>query len=430
MKRHLFLFLLAAAFPAIAGAATLERAVVLVRHGVRSPTATAERLKAETGYDWPVWGVAPGEMTAHGAEALSTMGAFLAGRYQELGILPHAGCGSRGGVAVWADNADNRTRQSGQVLAGQLAPGCGLYANWQTAPGHDPVFDAVGSGAEPVDQGRTMAALDAALAAPLPGPVSRALALLQGHFDPGGCSAGGATCLMGPNRAKWKNAMPSVSGGLPKAATATENLLLVYEEGFPPGQIAHAQSEADARDLLTQVLPVHVYETLMTRRQPDVARARGAVLAQLVIEGLVKPGPSVLVLAGHDSNLDALSSIFSLDWQFPDQPDPTAPDTALAFELWRQADGQQELRTFLFYQTPDQVRHRLTLQNGGRPHVMEVRSVACGGVPGTCPLSGIERSVEGKLSRGEEDRDLADRAYRLIGEFRNKSTDRSSPGPN
>lgn len=47
----------------------------------------------------------------------------------------------------------------------------------------------------------------------------------------------------------------------------------------------------------------------------------------------------LFVLAGHDTNLDALATLYGLDWSFADQPDPTAPNTTLAFELWRTAHG-------------------------------------------------------------------------------------------
>src|SRR4051812_29939701 len=47
---------------------SLEKVVLIERHGIRAPTkapATYAKYAAEA---WPDWPVAPGELTAHGAE--------------------------------------------------------------------------------------------------------------------------------------------------------------------------------------------------------------------------------------------------------------------------------------------------------------------------------------------------------------------------
>ena len=69
------LFLGAAALDGFAPAAPrLVYAVVFARHGVRAPTWTMERLRQWSAEDWPSFGVAPGELTPHGREAIQKLG--------------------------------------------------------------------------------------------------------------------------------------------------------------------------------------------------------------------------------------------------------------------------------------------------------------------------------------------------------------------
>jgi len=117
------------------GAWTLERVVLLQRHGIRSPTDSPAKLDRYSAQPWPSWPVAPGELTDAGRRALAVMAAYVRSRYTDLGLLPRAGCPAPGLIYVWADSTDERTRVSGAVMAAGLAPGCGLNSVC-TEPGH------------------------------------------------------------------------------------------------------------------------------------------------------------------------------------------------------------------------------------------------------------------------------------------------------
>jgi hypothetical protein len=63
----------------------------------------------------------------------------------------------------------------------------------------------------------------------------------------------------------------------------------------------------------------------------------------------------LVAFAGNDSNLVLMASIFGLEWTLSDQPDSTAPSTALAFELW--TDGKTRyVRPAIYYETLVQLR--------------------------------------------------------------------------
>ncbi|MFT8807793.1 hypothetical protein [Gluconobacter sp.] len=145
---------------------------------------------------------------------------------------------------------------------------------------------------------------------------------------------------------------------------AAEGLLLLYSEGFPTEVFGEAK--ADVPGLLRAVMPVHEAEGRMLRRLPVVAQARNGVMAQSIRAFLADrpvvdiPGVTastrLLVLAGHDTNLDAMAVIFGLSWTFPDQPDSTAPDTVLAFERWRYPDRHVEVKVRIFHQSLEELR--------------------------------------------------------------------------
>src|SRR5215813_6389040 len=111
-----------------AQADTLERVVLVSRHGIRPPTRGNEELNKYGEQVWPQWPVAPGELTPHGATALERMGDGLKQRYGAL----LGNCN----FFVWSDGADSRTRDSGEALARGLAPGCAAKTA-HGAPGKD-----------------------------------------------------------------------------------------------------------------------------------------------------------------------------------------------------------------------------------------------------------------------------------------------------
>ena len=180
----------AAAGGALAGGLTLERVVLVHRHGVRPPTMSPAALAIQSGRPWPAWPVAPGELTPHGAKTVALLGATLRGAYLNAGLLTGAGCADAAMISVWADGADQRTRASGAILAERLAPGCGLEAGHGPDGQRDALFDA--GAACPVDgEAARRAVLIQAGPGGIETPASRrALDRLQAIVAPQGCGQG------------------------------------------------------------------------------------------------------------------------------------------------------------------------------------------------------------------------------------------------
>ncbi|WP_354858659.1 histidine-type phosphatase [Acetobacter fabarum] len=356
--RHLALFCaLFVATPALAAPSTplpstqhgavLERVVLLARHGIRSPTKPPQTLQAQTGHAWAQWPAAPGELTAHGKQALAQMVELVRQHYTLAGLLQQGNCPAPASIAIWADAKDHRTRESGSIWADQLAPACDLRASGLPDGQEDPIFAGSPAPLSTQEQSAITREFDQR-ARTLPPTVEASMNTLQAVLAPTACTTDTPHCLSA-NKATlaWKKGKPHLKGGIATGGTAAENLLLEYTQGMP------AQAEPfgghDPATLIGQVFPLHTEESWLVRRLPTLAAHKGAPMAAAVQNALdgkpvvgvpaVTGQTKLFVLAGHDTNLDALATLYGLDWSFADQPDPTAPNTTLAFELWRTAHG-------------------------------------------------------------------------------------------
>ena len=65
----------------------MERAILLSRHGVRSPIKTNEEMDRHVATPWPVWPVPPGFLTPHGAELMRLMGRYYRVLYGGRGLM-------------------------------------------------------------------------------------------------------------------------------------------------------------------------------------------------------------------------------------------------------------------------------------------------------------------------------------------------------
>ncbi|GBQ27186.1 histidine-type phosphatase [Gluconacetobacter azotocaptans] len=384
----------------------LEKIVLISRHGIRSPTQPVERLREATGRDWPAWPVPPGQLTDHGRADLALMGGFLAHHYQAAGLLPTAGCPRKEEVVVWGDSADDRTRQSGEIMARTLAGGCPTISGSLPAGRHDPMFNAMAAGAATLNRAEIMRELSVVRQRDPEGSatVRQALSTVQAVVAPDGCASGGA-CFTAALGVDWTHGAPHLSAGLALAATSAENLLLEYLQGMPEEAIAWGRRDVPA--LLEDIMPAHAYASDMLRRLPAIAYPRGRGLTSAILDildgnpvtlpdGTVVGGHARLVMfAGHDTTLDMLATIFGLDWHFADQPDRTAPDTTLGLELWRRPDGVQIVKAVIFHQSLAELRNALPLDDTGWG--MDLRIASCA-QERECPLATLEKGVRAGIA--------------------------------
>jgi 4-phytase/acid phosphatase len=328
---------------------------------------------------------------------VTLMGDSLRAAYVEAHLLPAFRCAGPDAVTVWADGVDERTRKTGQLLAEALAPGCDIQTLWAGGVTRDPIFSGDDSAECKLDPDRAKAETDAALAGPAGQMDTKAaVARLQAILAPNACAGGAGMCLTSPEAQSDHNM------AFPPASSLSEDLLLEYADGKPLGEVGWGR--ATGADIAA-VMPSHERSFAILRAQTGFASTYGAKMARVILGALAgepvrggpQSGPSLklLGLAGHDTNLVLMASVFGLSWTLPDEPDGTAPSTALAFELWSDG-GKDYVRPVIFYETLDQLR---TLSpKRARELPLTIKDCASGPM-GSCPLEQVRQRVEALLPK-------------------------------
>jgi 4-phytase/acid phosphatase len=399
---------LSAAPTAEAAGLVLERAVVVERHGVRSPTKPPEALSKFSAEPWPAWPVGVGELTPHGADNVRLMGAWMASDYRREGLAPSQACPAPGEVYVWADGQDQRTRMSGQAWLDGAFPGCGLVAAHGPEGQQDDLFDAGHPGACPIDADAAKAVVLARVeGGDLDHPradYAAARAALAHVLAPGAapCSTTDGACfLSGANTLDAKGDGLKLSGPLGTGATLTESLLLEYAQGMPAAEVGWGRAGSEAA--IASVIPLHEIDSDLMRRTPYIAgrnAARlaraiaGAVAGEAALPGQTKPARLALI-AGHDTNIANLSGVLGVDWTLPGQPDKTPPDGALAFEVWKDSSGGRFVKVAMVYQTLAQLRQATPLDAAHPAGRVDLPLPGCDDRPErSCPVARFEARVK------------------------------------
>jgi 4-phytase/acid phosphatase len=389
----------------LSAAPRLKYVVIVSRHGVRSPTWDNARLNLYSAQPWPEWGVAPGELTPHGAALIGLMGAYYREWLATEHVLDPRGCHDAGRVHIIADTSQ-RTRETGRALAESLMPGCGLSVDSQPEDRKDPLFSGAGT---PDSEISLRAVRDRMGPDPQKLLTEHRAAIDALQFILTGGRSASKELLEPPFRIGVSLSSKSVemAGPFGAGSTLSEDLLLEYVNGFKGADLGWGRL---TRENLLQVLSLHaVYADLM-RRTPYLARARGsnlldhvllsmtqAVMGKPVQGALGRVGDALLVLSGHDTNLSNLSGMLGLSWHLPGyQPEDTPPGGALVLSLWHGEVEGDSVTVQYVAQSPDQMRQGDRLTKATPPSSQEVAVPGCkdaSGAPG-CAWSSFKLALE------------------------------------
>ncbi len=119
-----------------------------------------------------------------------------------------------------------------------------------------------------------------------------------------------------------------------------------------------------------------------------------AVAGKAVAGALGKPGDRMLVLAGHDTNIENISGALDLSWLIDGRRDDTPPGGALVFEVWKsRSSGEYSVRTYYRSQTLDQMRNAAPLSLENPPRRVSVFVPGCGRADGSCAWKAFQDAV-------------------------------------
>ena len=387
-------------------ASELKYVVIVSRHGVRSPTSSAQQLSQYSAEPWPQWDVPPGYLTSHGRSLMTLFGAYDRSYFLSQGLFRGQGCYDSSRVSYWADN-EERTLETARAMAEGMLPGCDAKIGSHPKGEHDPLFSPLAAGS-----GTTGRALAAAAVSGRVGANPEALLdLYRTELDDL------AQVLHGAKRS-WLDApmeitpgksdsLADVTGPLKTASTLTENLLLEYTNGMTGKDLGWGRLDAAT---LQRIMVLHTAYADLVRRTSYEARAGGSnllfhILASIrqaatgksVSGALGNPGDAALVIVGHDTNLSNLSGILRISWLLQGyQADDPVPGGALVFELWQSADSKQlSVRTYYTAQSLEQMRMAVALTIQAPPLRAPVFIPGCGTASDgfDCDWIGFQRTV-------------------------------------
>jgi 4-phytase/acid phosphatase len=355
------------------GGDQLKLAIIVSRHGVRSPLQTNDELAQYSSKPWPKWEVAPGIQTAHGNLLIAQLSDYYHARFASAGLL--SGDPARDGPLVFirTDN-DQRTIETGRILGKGLA-GEGEPEVHHVAEGaFDPLFRPADAGIGAADQELELASLLGRMGGD-PSNLDRAYATQMSELR---------DVLYGPGQnpppdspfneptavpATMNSFILKSKGPLRAALICTDALMLEYAQGMPAADVGWGR--VDGRTL-TDLLTLHDLFFDLTQRTRYLAQVGGSNLASHIIDTLEQAatgdpvvgaiGPEserVVILVGHDTNIANLGGLLGLSWWIPGtQANPTLPGGALLLELWRHGDqpGGYYLKASYVAQTLEQMR--------------------------------------------------------------------------
>ena len=393
----------------------LKFVVIVIRHGVRSPTGKTEQLNRYAQRPWPVWSVPPGNLTEHGAILMTHFGAYDREKLAAQGLLSSTGCDEAERIKILADS-DERTRETGKALAVGLAPGCALPVQALAEGTPDPLFHSLDAGIGTPDKQLAVAAVSGRIGGD-PHGLAEAfrpqLETLENVLR--GCSKADCASEASKPAQSLFDIPSSLTPGkgdhlvelhspLGTAATMAENLLLEYTEGMDAANVGWGRVDLSK---LHELLQLHTASEDISGRTEYIARAQSSNLLSHVLASMVqatkltsvpgaltRPGDRLLILVGHDTNLANISGALHLSWVIDGRIDDTPPGGALVFEMWKQRDSPSySVRTYYTAQTLDEMRKATPLSLAQPPENVPVFIPGCGLADGSCAWADFQRAV-------------------------------------
>lgn len=288
-----------------------ERAVLVMRHGIRAPLPGEVPASTRTAAPWPKWSVADSLITPRGARALEIVAAQDRKWLASAGLLAATGCPEPGSVRI-TSNSSPRTIASGDAYARGFAPGCDLTMDHRPLGTADPLFEPLRAHATAFDGEAAVADIDRSTGgmAALVHRHRRALRLLDRVL---GC--GGACIPAEPGHVSAAAANDDIvlMGPIRDASGVAQVLLLQYLEGMPADQVGWGRADAAT---LRQLGALHAALFAVYTRPPYMAAHQSAALGRRIMHSLAA-GPKLDLLMGHDTNVTALAALLGVQLVAP-----------------------------------------------------------------------------------------------------------------
>ncbi|MDR3398213.1 MAG: histidine-type phosphatase [Pandoraea sp.] len=357
----------------------LERAVIVMRHGVRAATDTP-KMNAASAQPWPDFEVKDGQLTPHGYQAVVLLGRWERDYFQRLGLLAEGGCEAAGDTFVWSSPA-SRTQATAKALLEGMFPGCQVPVGHATVK-TDTLFHGGELGLGTPDPAKARAAIlqamggDPDLARRKYAPDVAAMADAVGA--PADCVTKRGANACGLYAKPWgvkDGGKVGLAGPVSVGASMSETIRMQYADGWPLEHIAFGHVKG--ADDVVRLMGLRSAKYDLVNHTPYLARRGGSQLLSQVAMAVEAckdtqggPPPARLtVFVAHDTNISQLRAMLGFDWKLGNYRDNDAvPGGTLLFERFvRDRDGKRFVRVSYLAQSLDQMRNLTPLGEGQMP---------------------------------------------------------------
>lgn len=352
----------------------LEKVVEVSRHGVR-PMTTSARQSIEKGInrELPSWGTPDGDLTPHGAAAVTIKGIYEGKYYRRIHFLPDS-CPTTSEVYIWASPLE-RTEATAKALASSMFPNCDVpvYAERtknNLSTGNDTLFHPMKSGYLHAD--RTFAEQQS-----LQAMGQDPQAFLAQYFNDidylskAVCTPQKACPLF--DQIKKDRSLKQILKDINVLSDLAETIQLTYNQGMPMNQIVLNHAEDIGRLIALQPLKYVVSQDIPYIAQQDsstlmhliqTALTQGTDIEQKK-ENVTAMDARYLLFVGHDTNISQLRTLLHFNWQLGRYPKGNIPPAgSLVFERWLNTSTQQRyLHVYFQTQGLDQIRNLQPITN-------------------------------------------------------------------
>lgn len=292
-------------------AMTVERVVMLMRHGVRPSTKFPATPAGTTREEWPEWSTPAGDLTPHGAEGIRRLAAYDRMLFVQQGLLPDGDCAEPGAISAWSSGS-SRAIKTGLAFVDALQPGCKVSLDHPADEDAEDQFHPIAAQSA-IDGDRALAASEAQFPS---GGLQGVIAARRTDFATleriVGVPVDTASTLKATPGDK-----PDMKGGLSFGSTAGQTILLQYLEGMPMNQVGWGRaSKADIRNILR----FHPVKFQFETRPAYVAHRIAAPIVTRIVDALSGTGGRLTLLFGHDTNIAALGGFYDMHWTMADYP--------------------------------------------------------------------------------------------------------------
>jgi 4-phytase/acid phosphatase len=294
------------AAPTTPGDLVTERAVLVMRHGIRAPLDGEVPEGTRTDRPWPVWPVAQSVVTPHGERALEIVAESDRRLLASRGLLDATGC-PKAGSASFVANTSPRAIASAVAYVRGFAPQCAIKISHLEEPQADPIFEPLRAKATAFDADAAVVDINRSTGgmARLAARDRKELALLNRVL---GCSETDCLPPAAPAIAARDHDI-ALSGPIRSASGIAQVLLLQYLEGMPAEQVGWGRIDAAGLQRLGRL---HADLFTVYTRPPYMAAHQASALGRRILATL-DHGPVFELLMGHDTNVTALAAALGVD---------------------------------------------------------------------------------------------------------------------